>query len=97
MADETRKKCPFCGAAGEIDAYTYVERPQYRVRCRNCGAAIGVYHDTKADAWKRWNHRAGEGQCAGCVWFRIGDAFDWCDLVHQKRDASDFCSKWRKA
>ena len=73
------------------------QRQGFRVKCRRCGAATDISCMTKADAWKRWDHRASDTQCATCVWFRIGDAFDWCDLVHQKRDASDFCSKWRKA
>ena len=43
-------------------------------------------------------HHPTDGQaCSGCTWYRISEAFNWCELVHQKRDATDYCSKWRKA
>lgn len=93
MADEHRR-CPFCGAKGEVENV-----PEWgcRIRCRNCHASIECFCDSKAIAWKHWDHRASDTQCATCVWYRISDAFNWCELVHQKRDSSEYCSKWRKA
>lgn len=96
---ETNRRCPFCGSVGEVQTHAdALGRPEYRIRCKNCGAAMGTFWETKAQAAKWWNHRATDGQaCSGCTWYRISEAFNWCELVHQKRDATDYCSKWRKA
>lgn len=87
------KPCPFCGGEGRIAMFD--DRDGYTVECGECLTGSGVPSPTKADAWRRWDHRASDTQCATCVWFRISDAFDWCELVHQKRNPSDFCSKWK--
>ena len=99
MATPTHKRCPFCGAVGEIHTTSYGEHVQYRIECKSCGASPAAYYvETRADAWKQWDRRFGEGhQCSGCRWYVVGGAVDYCDLVHQKRRMDEFCSRWEKA
>jgi Lar family restriction alleviation protein len=58
---EELKACPFCGGEALVINVTPYNGCNYTGVCQNleCGANIGIYSDTREEAIKAWNKRAG--------------------------------------
>lgn len=79
MASVERKlrTCPFCGSDALFIRPVGIFPPKYIVICKNtdlCGASLGSYSLTKAEAANKWNKRIGVTETAhdGCRYCPVG-------------------------
>ena len=99
MTEKQHKRCPFCGGKGnEAGIIGVGGLKAWKIMCSTCSANTGQLHGTKAEAWREWDKRYGEGErCATCRHYVVGGKVDYCALIRYARNTDDYCSRWEEA